>query len=267
MRTGIKGAYSEGLYDGSFYSKPYLRGICETGPAFVSLTGAGLLAYSIYDAEGNQKEVNLGQGVIELGFRDLYGFGASFQYEGTAGQSGYRQNDISGSVEYMVDPFRIGTGISYGTNSYVFSGDRIDSNSLAVNLEGEYYCNSWLSFDMSFSYMHSTSDSMNLDSDRKNLRDGSCWSYKKIMAMHGLNYGWDSNNYKMYGFDITLGVIIMDSLRLTAMYIFTYNQGDGIVTPGFSLTIDQTTISRGATLADGSYVSHRFLAGVEYMIF
>jgi len=261
-RAGVKEIVSSGLYSTAAYTKPYAGAEVEWNSLYASAGTAGMIQYSLYDASGNDKKVNLYQLTATAGLVDFYHVSMYLQYGWNGGECSYRQHDVTASLELVFDAFYINGDYSFSKNSYEYNGS-LDMDTYAWSAGVGYDFTDSFSTDLGFSNINNRSDIMDIDYSRRSVRAGATvfWDMK-LFLMSGLSYGWDTSDYNFYGADISAGFFPVDFVKLSVMYMITYNAGEGIVSQGSG----SGTGGMAVNLADGSFLSHVLSVGAELRI-
>lgn len=261
-KAGVKEIVSSGIYTASAYTKPYAAAEAEWNSLYFSAGTAGMIQYLLYDASGNQKKVNLYNLTATTGLVDFYHVSAFIRYGWSGGESSYKQHDVTADLELSIDSFYLNGEYSFTKNTYDYNGS-LDMDTYAWSAEAGYNFTDSFSADLGFSNINNRSDIMDIDYSRRSVRAGASlfWDSKAFL-MSGLSYGWDTSDYSMYSADISLGFFPADFVRLSAMYMITYNSGDGIISQGSGSGTGRMTVD----LVDGSFLSHVLVIGAELRI-
>lgn len=261
-KAGVKEIVNSGLYDTTVYTKPYVSGEAEWENLFISAGTTGFIRYGLYDASGNEKKVNLYQLSATAGLVDFYHVSAYVQYGWNGGECSYKQHEVTSSLELTFDSFYINGDYTYSTNTYEYNG-RIDMHTYAWSAGAGYNFTDSFGADLGFSSINNRSDILAIDYSRRSVRAGtSVFRDSKLFILSGLSYGWDTNDYSMYGADVTLGFFPVSFVKLSVMYMFSYNAGDGILSQGSGAKTGRNAVN----IVNGSYLSHVFSFGAELRI-
>jgi len=258
LRAGVRESVSTGLYSPAYYTKPYVIG--GVNRDFFNFYGgtSGLIAYPLYDGNGDEKKVNLYRVSAEAGIWYINNFGVSIRYERGGGESSYSSNEITGSTGYMGETFSLDLDLSYSTTSYEFNG-KIDTDTISAAIDGSWSLSDDYSLDAGLTVINTTSDALDLSYQRRTLRGGISGNVSgKLFLMTGISYGWDTSDYSIYGFDASLAFFPSEHVKLTLMYMISYNEGSGILSSGSAATSGSSIL-----LESGSYMSQRLMIGVE----
>jgi hypothetical protein len=268
---GTKVFYSSGISADNIYYKPY--GEVKYTYDFVEAMAGGYRyqEYQITDGLGNYKNIGFNQGGLKLTFTILDKVEVSGGYLYAFGDASFKRSDYSGGLGVNFGLINISGDYEGRLTEYTFSLNTIKTAGNNYSGEIELVPSEKISFDLGYEY--SEIIFKNLDSKYYNniVRLGIIPKpADNISLIGGLSAGIDSAKYWMFGFDCGAEMMLMDRIKLSAVYDFAYHakQSSIISTGGGkgggsgSGMHSNTNPYLKSSIRDKSYYSHLVSAGV-----
>lgn len=241
IEAGTKAYYSSGLTDASVYYKPFLN-LDFKGPFFeISPNISSYINYEITNGYGDFDKINLYQPSVNISITPFSILTLEGLYKYTSGEYDYTGNNYGGSISFDFDIIDISGEYEYSDIKYSFYFEDIEEISNFGTAEIAYYLNDNLGFDLSYDYSDVLFRNLDYTYKKQSLRLGATPSLSEdIMLMLGGSYGITSDDYNLYGGDISFIIRLFKYVKASGMLSYTYYSYNG----DYTVTADSTSSAK-----------------------
>jgi hypothetical protein len=262
MSAGVKGYVEKSDTSTFTYYKPFASGGVFFTYADIYASYYRWQSYSVVDASGNEKEININEPGINIDMYPIDKFTISAGYSYLKGDLSYKENKFNGGLEYDMDSFLFGLEYSRDTADYIFNGNNETiENSICASFEKRL--SKAFSFEASYELRKTKYDSYGYDITDNTFRIGILgWPSKTFSYFAGIGFGYDSEKVMTPGFDAGATFKINEMIKITLNYALNGNIQETTGTGGGGGGAGGSGSGKSTTKYDTSF-THSASAGIS----